>query len=612
MLDDARPIAPRETTLERVLPLVRTLRGYRADAARHDLTAGLTVALFTIPQAMAYAVIAGVPPAAGIYGAAAASILGAAFGSSEFLVNGPTNAISVMLAANAALMLAGPDRVVVLTLMIGVAQLVAAALRLGRFTRLVSQPVLTGFTAGAGMYIAVNQLAPLLGLGKATLVTHLAGWAPPHDCVFDLARTAASLGRANPAAFAVGAGTFALIRALQKVGRRLPAPFLAIVAATLACHALGLGDAGRGALKLRLVQDIEPIARRLPMFGVPRLVYADLAALAGPAIAIGLLGSIEAIAIGKHLAAKAGHAFDASRQIFGEAVCNLGAGLVGGFASSGSFTRSAVNYEAGAVTRLSCIFGGLMVIAILLLVAPAANHIPLAALAGTLVHVGIKLIDVSKVRQAMAATGADRTALLATLGGVLLLEDLNQALGVGVVVSIAQALGRAEGFNLVSLRDAGEGHLVEEPIVTLPTDEVLAVDLQGELFFAAADVLEARLQELLGAGARFVVVRLGQAYNLDATCANALGNVARAARGHGGALLLADVREGMYGTLERAGIVEVIGADRVFRLVAEPMRATRDALAQARRLAQSMGPSASSTGSTAPPRSGGEARRLSA
>lgn len=575
---------PGESALVRLFPLARTIRGYRAGAARHDLIAGLTVALFTIPQAMAYAIIAGIPPAAGIFGAAVASILGAAFGSSEFLVNGPTNALSVMLAATAALMTRS-DRIVVLTLMIGAVQLAAAALRLGRFTRLVSQPVLTGFTAGAGVYIAVNQLPPLLGLSRATLVTTLAGWSPPHDAVFDLARTAMSLGRLNPAAILVGVGTLALIRVLQKVGRRLPAPFLAILAVTIAAHYLGLGDAARGEGKLRLLQDITPLTRRLPTFAWPHIVAADFTELAAPAITIGLLGLIEAIAIGKHLAAKAGHTFDVSQQIVGEAACNLGAALVGGFASSGSFTRSAVNHEAGAVTRLSCIFSGFVVIGIMLVAAPAANHIPLAALAGTLVHVGIKLVDVSKLKQAMATTTADRIALLATLVAVLLLEDLSHALLAGVAVSIAQALGRAEGFELMSLRETEDGHLVEAPLVAPYTAEVLVVDLQGELFFAAADVLELRLREILAGGARFIVLRVRQAYNLDATCAQALGNVARVARARGGALILSGVRDGMYGTLERAGIIDAIGAESVFRIADEPMRATRDALARARLLA---------------------------
>src|SRR5271157_325691 len=185
--------------------------GYRASWARRDAVAALTVALFTIPQAMAYALIAGMPPAAGIWAAVVASILGAVFGSSEFLINGPTNAMSVLLAANAGLFAAHGDPVasiVLVTVMIGLIQLGAAALRLGRFTRFVAEPVLTGFTAGAGVYIAVNQLPALLGLSKASMTATIAGWQPPSDVVFDMLRTMLSLARMNPVALAVGAATF--------------------------------------------------------------------------------------------------------------------------------------------------------------------------------------------------------------------------------------------------------------------------------------------------------------------------------------------------------------------------------------------------------------------
>src|SRR5688572_7447679 len=155
-----------ETWPERLFPFVRTLRGYGTSALRPDLVAGLTTALFAVPQAMAYALIAGFPPASGIATAVAASILGAAFGSSEFLINGPTNAISVMLAANAALFAAQGDAVqaiVLMTLFIGVVQCIAGLARVGTLTRFVSEPVLIGFTAGAGAYIVVNQLPSFLG-----------------------------------------------------------------------------------------------------------------------------------------------------------------------------------------------------------------------------------------------------------------------------------------------------------------------------------------------------------------------------------------------------------------------------------------------------------------
>jgi SulP family sulfate permease len=557
--------------------------------ARRDLIAGLTVALFTIPQAMAYALVAGFPPSAGIMTAVVASILGAAFGSSQFLVNGPTNAIAVMLAAHIALSadLGDPvSRIITLTLLIGVIQLLAGGLRLGSFTRFVSEPVLTGFTAGAGIYIAVNQLPAVLGIEKANLVAELWGWVPPHNALFDLVRTVASAGSSNLLAVAMGAATFGLVRALQwaepRVGHRIPAPFVTVALLTLVAYLLDLRESGQGAL--RLVRDIEPIARELPNLVLPTFDLTRLGELLGAALAIGLLGAVEAIAIGKLLAARAGHPFDANRQLIGEGMCNLGAGLVGGFASSGSFTRTAVNFEAGAVTRMSVIYSGVLVLAIVWLLAPAANYIPLAVLGGTLVHIGLKLVNVARMRWLMQTTPADRTALLVTFFAVLGATHLEYALLLGVGVSIFQALRRAEGFNLELLAEGPNGHLVELPLDAPPGGRVAAIDLQGELFFAGAELLEQRLKAIYDSGTQALVLRLSHAYNLDATCAEAIAQVARYARARDRHLILAGVKPGMYGTLERAGLVREMGADAIFRHEPLLLGATLKALAHAHAL----------------------------
>jgi sulfate permease, SulP family len=578
--------------IERWLPLVGTVRRYGAEAARRDAVAALTVALFTIPQAMAYALIAGMPPAAGIWAAVAASILGAAFGSSEFLVDGPTNAMSVLLAANFALFASGGDPVamiVVVTLLMGALQLAAAALRLGGFARFVSEPVLTGFTAGAGIYIAVNQLPPLLGLDRALLPRTVGGFALPANCVFDLLRALAGAGRTNLVALGVGAGTFAAVRALQwgerRLERRLPAPFLAVAGFTALAFVLGLGEPEAGPGKLMLVRDIAPLRRSLPALAWPDFTLADLKAVLGPALAIGTLGSVEAIAIGKTLAARVGHVFDANRQLVGEGLCNVGAALVGGFASSGSFTRSAVNFESGALTRLSAVFSALLIVAILLLFAPVANYVPVACLAGTLIHVGLKLVNVGKLRLTLQTTVGDRMVLLTTFLGVLLVEHLQYALFAGIAMAIYQALRRAEGFKLTVLEEDAAGHLFERPLVPADRAEVLVVALQGELFFAAAEVLDRRLRELLGNGTRFVVLHLTHAYNLDSTCAETIAQVARDARARGGRLILAGVRAGLHGTLERAGVLRELGEEAVFLHEDQVLASTRKALASARRLA---------------------------
>lgn len=582
---------PPDTWVERLLPLVRTAREYRRAYLRPDLVAGLTTALFTIPQAMAYALIAGFPPVAGLSTAVAASILGAVFGSSEFLINGPTNAISVMLAAYAALFAAQGDpvqAVVLLTLVIGVAQVAAGWLKLGSLTRFVSEPVLTGFTAGAGLYIVINQLPAFLGIERSAIPADLWGWTAPKCAFVDLLRVLRALDQLQLTTAAIGLLTFLLVRGLQRIepriGRRLPAPFIAILAVSVLVWALGLHEAAP-AEKVRVVSDIAPLSRHLPGLHLPEFDFSRLNALLGPALAIGLMGAVEAIAIGKVLAVRAGHRFDASRQLVGEGLCNVGAALVGGFAASGSFSRTAVNHESGAVTRVSCIASGVLVLVIVLLFAPLANLIPIAALAGTLVHIGLKLVDLARLKVMFETTTGDRVVLLATFGAVLFVQHLETALFAGIATSVYFALRRAEGFKLRVLSMGDDGALRESAHVAEGEAKPITVlNLQGELFFAAADELQAELVSLLQRSARVIVLRIQEAYNLDATTAAAIAHVAQEARRRGGRLLLCGVRPGMYGTFERAGLIAAIGEDAIFRAEREILGSTRRAVRYAHEL----------------------------
>jgi SulP family sulfate permease len=377
-----------------------------------------------------------------------------------------------------------------------------------------------------------------------------------------------------------------LQRIERRLGRRLPAAFLAVVLVTTLVWLCGLDQPG-AIERVKVVRDIEPLSRQLPVLSLPSFELQRMRGLLSPALAIGLMGAVEAIAIGKMLAARAEHAFDASRQLIGEGLCNLGAGLVGGFASSGSFSRTAVNYEAGAVTRFSCILCGVLTLLIVLACAPAANLIPIGALAGTLVHVGLKLVDVARLKVLFESTTGDRIVLLSTFGAVLFAEHLENALFFGIAVSVYYALRRAEGFKLRVLSVAPDGSLRElSELDPKQGSEVTMLNLQGELFFAAAEELQFELVRLLETSARFIVLRVQEAYNLDATTAAAIVHVAEKARKRGGRLLLCGVRPGMYGTFQRANFLPKIGEDAMFPADRELLGSTRRALAYAQQLAR--------------------------
>jgi SulP family sulfate permease len=224
--------------------------------------------------------------------------------------------------------------------------------------------------------------------------------------------------------------------------------------------------------------------------------------------------------------------------------------------------------------------------AIVMLFATQANVIPIAALAGTLVHIGLKLVDVVRLKMVFGTTEGDRVVLLTTFLGVLLAEHLENALFVGIAVSIYYALRRAEGFKLRALQEGPDGSLSELGDAEKGPREVAVMNLQGELFFAAADELQSELIRRLEAGPRVIVLRMQEAYNLDATTAHALAHVAARARKQGGRLILCGLRPGMYGTFERAGLVPVIGEDALFPAERELLASTKHAVEYAHKLAR--------------------------
>ncbi len=565
---------------------MQTLRSYRREYLRGDITAALTVALFAIPQSMAYALVAGVPPVHGLYAAIVASVLGAAFGSSNFLIDGPTNAISVMLAANLGLLAGGGDPVAVMlaiTVLTGVIQIAVGSLRLGSVTRFVSMPVLHGFTAGAGVYIVAGQLPAMFGFASTPPPVTIGGLALQSTCLTKILGTVLQLGETNLVALAVALGTFATIRGVRRYekhsGQRLPATLIGIALATVACELLGLSSPELGEARVRIVADIQEITRSLPSLHMPNFMAVAPQRLLGPAAAIAVLGSIEAIAIARTLADRSGQDFDPNKQLVGEGVANVGTGLFGGLTSSGSFTRSAVNYEAGASTRLAGVLCGLFVALLLLAFAPAANRIPVPALAGSLLHVALILVDPRKIKTSMTTTRADRWGLLVTFAGVLLLSHLEQALFVGIAVSLAIVTRRAERVELHRLELGDDDELHESDWDGLHGDEpILALDVQGELFFAVVDSFERSLRPLTTGHVRYLILRLRNARNLDSTVCEGIERLAQTMKGNDGCIVFAGVTMGTEGTLRRAGVIDSLGEGCLFPTEGRVYRSTRHAI----------------------------------
>jgi SulP family sulfate permease len=413
-------------------------------------------------------------------------------------------------------------------------------------------------------------------------------------CLTKIMSTVLHLGETNLTALALALGTFVLIRGIRwyekRSGRRLPATLVGIAAATIACELLGLSSPDMGDAKVRIVQDIQEITRSLPSLHVPDFMSVAPQRLLGPAAAIAVLGSIEAIAIARTLADRSGQDFDPNQQLIGEGVANVGTGLFGGLTSSGSFTRSAVNYEAGATTRMAGVMCGVLVLLLLLAFAPMANRIPIAALAGSLLHVALILVDPRKIKTSMLTTRADRWGLLITFLLVLVLSHLEQALMVGIAVSLVIVTRRAERVEMHRIDIGDDGELHESDFHGPRSGErVIALDVQGELFFATVDIFEQRLRPLTTSGTRVLILRLRNARNLDSTICEGIVRLADAMKGNGGRIVFSGVPSGTEGTLRRAGVVDRLGERCLFPTEGRVYRSTRHAIEWAQENVASQG-----------------------
>jgi SulP family sulfate permease len=528
---------------------------------RRDLIAGLTVATVAVPQAMAYALIAGLPPQYGLYTAIVLTALASIFGSSRYLINGPTNAISLVVFGTVAALTTSPDDpariqlVCLLAMLVGFIQIAIAVLKLGDLTRYVSEAVILGFMAGAGILIALNQVEPLLGLTPM-------GASRDH-LLRRLWLTWTEGGPVNFVALGIGLGTLAIIFGLHQLsGRlkvRLPELLLALVVVSFLVWLL------HQASPQARIQRLE-IERRLPDFQLPTISADAVQQLWGGALAIALLGLIEALAIAKTLAARTGIPFDYNRQCLAEGLANLGAGMFQCMPGCGSLTRSSINYFAGAATRLSGLFSALAVTGMLLAFAPLAHHIPRPALAGVLLWTAWRIVDRQRLRFCLRATRYDAgLAIVTALAAVFL--SIEFSILVGTFLSFLFFVPRAARLQGTELVVSPERVIRERQPDDPHCTKLVLFDLEGELFFGAAPELDNYLVDLLRRteeGVRIVVLRLKRARNPDMVCLEHLQRFVRAMKHRQATVLLCGVRPALAETLSNLRFHHWLPPDCVF------------------------------------------------
>lgn len=530
------------------------------DTVKDDAMAGLTGAMIVLPQGVAFATIAGLPPQFGLYAAMVPAIIAALFGSSWHLVSGPTTAISIALFA-ALHNLAEPGSVeyiqlaLTLTFMVGLYQLVLGLARMGTLVNFISHTVVIGFTAGAAVLIAGSQIKGFTGIP-------IPRGTPFYETVHQLFVQFSAI---NPFVLTVGAVTLVAGLLARKWIPKFPYMIAAMIVGSLVAAALNTGFGGEAATGIKTVG---ALPAGLPPLSLPDFSFDALKITAMPALVITLLALTEAVSISRSIATKTEQRIDGNQEFVGQGLSNLLGSFFSGYASSGSFNRSGVNFEAGARTPLATVFAAGFLLLILLLVAPLAAYLPTAAMAGILFLVAWGLIDFHHIQSIWQTSKPEAAILWTTLLGTLI--NLEIGIFAGVLLSLVMYLYRTSRPEIEPVVPAGmEGNAACQAVDAKGRPEcpqVRFVRINGSIYFGAVDHIQGALQQIdvENPQHKTVVIHAPAVGFMDVAAGEMLAQEARRRRRMGGGLYFYALRDSVQRFLRQGEYLKDIGEGGFF------------------------------------------------
>jgi len=466
--------------LQRIFPFLAWLP-LAKKSWKDDLIAGITGTIIVIPQAVAFAMIAGLPPVYGFYTAMITPIIAALFGSSYHLISGPTTAISIVVYATISKFVDPANDIeqyvaltLVLTFMAGVIQLAMGLAKMGKLVNFVSHSVIIGFTAGAGILIGFKQLKHVFGLD-----------VPQGSSFYNIIKHIISnISETNWYVFAVAISTLLIAIVIREFIKPLSRYYMLIAMVLGSFLAILLGGETHG------IETVGKIPSNLPPFRMPKFSLENVRNLSGGAFTLALLGLIEAVAIARSISLASHQRIDANQEFKGQGLSNIIASFFSSYMGSGSFTRSGVNYQAGAKTPMSAIFAAFFLMIVLLLFSNYAAYLPKPAMGGIILLVGYNLIDFHHIKQVVKSSGREIIVLSTTLFGTLFFE-LETALFSGIALSLFFYLEKTAKPNIAELGTSKNHRFIniirDSSVKVCPQLKIVRID--GSIYFGALEVV---------------------------------------------------------------------------------------------------------------------------
>lgn len=547
--------------LHKIFPFLGWIGEVNRNTLKDDAMAGLTGAIIVLPQGIAFAEIAGMPPIYGLYTAMVTPIIAALFGSSKHLISGPTTAISLVIFSAVSAM-AEPKSadfialVLTLTLMAGVIQFVLGLARMGTLVNYVSHSVVIGFTAGAAVLIATSQLKHVLGFN-----------VPGGEFVDKWIHIFTEIDQINYYVLLIALVTLLTAVLLKKFAPRVPNLLVAMIVGGLLTWWIDGENYG-----VTLVGELPAV---LPPFGVPNMSFHNFEIMASNAFAIALLGLIEAVAIGRSIASKTHQRIDGNQEFIGQGLSNIVGSFFSCYAGSGSFTRSGVNYSAGAKTPLAAVFAAVLLMLVLLLIAPLTAYLPIPAMGGVILLVAYNLIDWNGIRHIFKASSRETIVFSITMLATLFLE-LEFAIYIGVIFSLIFYLQATSKPRVVTIapnkRDVKRSFVNVErmPVDTCP--QLIVCRIDGPLYFGAVNKVADDLNLMLDEEEKNLLIVGNSISLLDMSGAELFEIQAKLWKEKGGRLYFCSLRRQTRDFLTRGGYKEVIGEEAFFETKEEAIK----------------------------------------
>ena len=533
--------------VRRHLPFLTWIPSYKMADLGGDLSAALTVTVMLIPQGMAYAMLAGLPPIVGLYASIVPLLVCGLLGSSRQLAVGPVAMVSLMVAASVGALAEGGTEAyvglaIVLALMIGVMQFAMGAFRLGFVVRFLSHPVISGFTSAAAIIIGLSQLKHVLGVKLHN--SHFV-----HETVIEAVQTFASW---NWPTIGLSLGSVAVLMTIRKLAPKVPGALIVVAATTLAVWAFDLGAYG--------VKTVGEVPSGIPAPTLPTFTLEQLWALLPTALAISLVGFMESISVAKAFAARNKYKVDADQELIALGAANVAASFFGGYPVTGGFSRTAVNAQAGAKTGLASILTALAIAVALLTITPLFAWLPNAVLAAIVIQAVIGLIDVREVVHLWQVRRSDLAQLVLTFFATLGL-GIEAGIGIGVAFSLGLVIWRSAMPVVAELGRAPEGPFWRdlghgEELATF--DDVAVLRLDARLYFANIGKLESEIERIHAERPRHIVLDASAMNDVDSSALTVLVQLEQLLGGFGKQIVIAEAKPVVRQQIRRAHLDGVI------------------------------------------------------